>query len=65
MNENNNIPPKPALSKTAVSSSNCEKCAYFRYEASWGHGWCYNDKSYLSGKIKGNGKSCELNTSKQ
>jgi hypothetical protein len=48
----------------AVSSSNCEKCVYFRYEASWGHGWCYNDKSYLSGKIRGSGKSCTLDTSK-
>jgi hypothetical protein len=39
---------------------NCEKCKFFRYHSSWGHGWCYNDKSQYSGKIRGSGKSCNL-----
>lgn len=48
-----------------VVGSNCSNCGFFKYEASQGYGWCHNQYSYLSGKIRGNGKSCKLNTSKQ
>ena len=51
--------------KTPVSGSNCSQCVSFRYEASWGYGWCYNDNSQYSGKLRGNGPSCHLNTSKR
>ena len=51
-------------SKPPVNGNNCEQCAFFKYKASWGHGWCYNDNSQYSGKLRGNGKSCSLNTLK-
>lgn len=54
----------PADGKPPISGSNCSQCVFFRYEASWGHGWCYNDNSQYSGKLRGNGPSCHLNTSK-
>lgn len=63
--QNLNKPQKPQLNIGAVSSSNCKQCAFFKYEPSCGHGWCYNDNSYLSGKIRGNGTSCTLDTSRQ
>jgi hypothetical protein len=59
------IPQTQALNIPVFSSSNCEQCAFFRYEASWGHGWCYNDNSQYSGKLRGDGKSCKLDTSKR
>lgn len=55
----------PLLGLGVVSGSNCSKCVFFRYEASWGHGWCYNDNSQYSGKLRGNGPSCNLDTSKR
>ena len=61
--ENLNNAETQALNIPVVSSSNCEQCAFFRYESSWGHGWCYNDNSQYSGKLRGDGKSCKLDTS--
>ena len=63
--DKNSIEKKNQPSCLAAVSSNCEKCAFFRYEASWGHGWCDNDNSQYSGKLRGNGTSCNLNTSKR
>ena len=51
--------------KLPVSGSNCSKCVFFKYEASWGHGWCYNGNSQYSGKLRGSGPSCNLDTSKR
>lgn len=38
---------------------NCETCLFFEYRASWGHGWCHNQNSIYSGKLRGNGPSCD------
>ena len=47
--------------KIKEEKKNCEGCAHFRYEAAWGHGWCYAEGQF-SGKLRGNGPSCNLNT---